>query len=101
MSAPDPEKWKLTDEDCYMTTNDPYGYWQGCEPVRAIAYATARRRAIEELKALRDETCTWCCTGEAFDEKFWHHRDTEGDYLALCDAEEIRRRIAAIEAEEA
>lgn len=98
MSAPDPKAWALTQEEIdYLWRNDPP--WS--DEVGDLARVVARRRAIAELKALRDETCMWCCTGEAFDENLEIHRDTEGDFRALCDAEHIRRRIAAIEAESA
>lgn len=93
MSVPDPKAWEATDRECEELS------WPG--GAQAVAELVARRRAIAELKALRDETCMWCCTGEAFDENSEIHRDTEGDYRAFCDAEHIRRRIAAIEAESA
>ena len=96
MSAPDPKAWAASQWEVMSVS--PEGRGDDPEVIELTA-AVARRRAIAELKALRDETCTWCCTGEAFDENLEIHRDTEGDFRALCDAEHVRRRIAAIEAE--
>ena len=80
MSAPDPEKWQATIEECEELS------WPG--GAQALAELVARRRAIEELKALSESAMQ------------------EPNQLPICPVftvrlEDIRQRIAAIEAEEA
>lgn len=48
MSAPNPEKWKITEAD-WEEMVDQYGHWLELEkPIARIS----RRRALEELRAL-------------------------------------------------
>ena len=91
MSAPDPEKWAVTEADtwpawdCVIAFRDPVEFLLA---EKRIANAVARRRAIEELKALSESAMQ------------------EPNQLPICPVftvrlEDIRQRIAAIEAEEA
>ena len=88
MSAPDPEKWELTEDEAEEigAAVDLYGtdspeFLGGFEMV-------ARRRALAELRALAEDA------------------REEPNQLQLCPVftvrlDDIRRRIAEIEAEEA
>ena len=88
MSAPDPEKWAMTDAD-WAELMDKHGFHHGSKFASEVVATVARRRAVEELEALVDE-----CEQDAI-----HDHDTSD---GLCEAVFIvRRRIAAIEAEEA
>ena len=72
MSAPDPKAWEITEQDW----NFPTRWLYSREAIQRLAKSIARRRAIAELLALKDNP-SWVTYGE------------------------IDARIAAIEAEEA
>lgn len=105
MSAPDPEKWKLTQDelDAIECNLDIYGVES--RELQDPIYAVARRRAIEELKALAREMCQFCGKGveftvHPFEPKTRFHNGEDLGYWE-CQCPEIHDRIAAIEAEEA
>ena len=75
MNAPDPKAWEVTDRECEELS------WPG--GAQAVAELVARRRAIAELWAIVE-----------------FMKENEYDYTVDF-AEEVRDRIAAIEAESA
>jgi len=76
------------------------------EEVQGPICAVARRRAIEELKALAKDMCVHCAAGVEFVRlsdnigQWSGHAHNPSD-LWDCDALALHDRIAAIEAEEA
>ena len=53
MSAPDPEKWKLTQDELDVIDSGVDMYGVESEEVQSPVYAVARRRALAELIAIR------------------------------------------------
>lgn len=85
MSTPDPNNWKATNEELETAWDDDFNpHHEGFNSsghVAALTESVARRRALEELKALAEQA--------------WMHPH---GYMVL-DEQVIRNRIAAIEAE--
>ncbi len=106
MSAPDPEKWQITKTD-WEEMVDTWGYWN--EPLPKVVADIARRRALEELRALVPVFCEYCRRGlpsrRVNPERFGsiQHDLSGGNWSphTWCEAAHLRERIAAIEAEEA
>jgi hypothetical protein len=84
-----------------------YGEWVRTEDALKACETVARRRAIEELKALVSGHCTYCALGfellvPSGGDDGYHMVGPEGSRCQQrCDAYGIIYRIAAIEAEEA
>lgn len=88
-----------------------YGEWVRTEDALKACETVARRRAIEELKALLPEFCSGCKAGlppvdhpRKVNKPEWfpglyHNREEVG--MIECECPEIHDRIAAIESEEA
>lgn len=97
MSAPDPKAWTLTfNERCTISSKDD---------AEGVIASVARRRAIEELKALAKVMCSDCGKGveftvHPFEPKTYFHNGEDLGYWE-CQCPEIHDRIAAIESEEA
>ena len=81
MSAPDPEKWKTTEKE-WDDMFDRWGYHAGGDYIESVINAVARRRALEELRAMATELLLMGLR-------------PDGPHLL-----EIHSRIAEIEAEE-
>ena len=91
MSAPDPEKWAMTDAD-WAELMDKHGFHHGSKFASEVVATVARRRAVEELEALFLSICPGCANGKAC-----YHSNSRTE----CPTQKIHARIAAIEAEEA
>lgn len=98
MSAPDRKAWKKTQAEIdHLWRNDPP--W--CDEIGELTEAVARRRALEELRALAASYCLLCEMkrpmsterGSTHESPFMDGGD------ASCTAWAIHDRIAEIEAE--
>lgn len=85
MRVPDPEKWKATKDEC----DGPYGLIYGTRKDVARVYERiARRRALEELRALLK-----LVTSPYVDQHYG------GPAPRNIDADDVEARIAEIESE--
>lgn len=84
MSTPDTEKWKATGAEIWDISGADAN-----ETQRIIA-TVARRRALEELRALYLAICPGCANGMAC-----YHSHS----ISTCPTQKIQNRIAEIEAE--
>jgi hypothetical protein len=94
--AVDPKEWALTFVDLVGIASEDDAK---AEP---LIYAVARRRALAELKALASMMCGRCQEGQTYGPNGRHiSEDALSPYEGPCYAEDLRDRIAEIEAEEA
>lgn len=115
MSAPDQKEWKVTEDEIDAIHESAYEDWNGQNIDRAliadICEAVARRRALAELRALAKTVCFACGQGrpsrEVEPDRIWGHIQHSSAVDCevwsphfWCEAQEIRDRIAAIEAED-
>lgn len=108
MSAPEPKAWEATDDEVLRIVQIECRIGDATEEMNKVFATVARRRAIEELKALVTDHCTYCALGFKLltptdGEDGFHLVGPEGGHKVRrkCDAYGIIYRIAAIEAEEA
>lgn len=111
MSAPEPKAWEATDDEVLRIVQIECRIGDATEEMNKVFATVARRRAIEELKALLPEFCSGCKAGLPPVDHPWkvnkpewfpglyHNREEVG--MIECECPEIHDRIAAIESEEA
>jgi len=109
MSAPGPEKWMPSSFEILLSlkdlTVDSLSQSVQAPRLTALVKKAARRRAIEELRALAKVMCSDCGKGveftvHPFEPKTYFHNGEDLGYWE-CQCPEIHDRIAAIESEEA
>ena len=105
MSAPEPKAWEATDDEVLRIVQIECRIGDATEEMNKVFATVARRRAIEELKALAKVMCSDCGKGveftvHPFEPKTYFHNGEDLGYWE-CQCPEIHDRIAAIESEEA